>query len=197
MPDLDRVERVLHPAWRVPYNLIKGGQPAEEIYRAILKALARLIREEGGLEGLANFVRAMQRHEAGQLDRRGFYEVVALLDHQMQTIDGKLLARAAHRPRIAGAILQGPPAERLVRQFLMLKIEHGLFSQQRDYLVGKCFASRREALRFETETLGGLRRELGDLARSLSSGIDAKRVKAPRLRGIKKKSTRELLDERL
>lgn len=201
MPDLDKIERRLHRAWRPVYELVKGGQPLEDVGRAVLKALARRLREGGGITvtGFAECVETVQRYEAGQLDERSFDAVVGRMKRRMDRTDERLLARAAGRLGVGGpaALLQGPPAERLLQEFLKSKIENELFSQQRDYLVGKRFGSRAEAVEFETKLLGRIRRELGQLATRLTANPKAKGLKAPSLRGVTKKTTEELIDEPL
>jgi hypothetical protein len=200
MPDLDRIERKLHPAWLAAYRLIKGGQPLEEIARALLQGLARVLREEGGVPGLPEFVHALQEHDAGRLDDRRFDAVVTNIERRMEESgSGKLLARATLRPAVSSfkALLQGPPAERLLQTFLKLKVESELFARQRDYLIGKRFSSRSEEVAFETRLLGSIQPQLEVLAKRLSSDLKAERLKAPSRRRKRKKTTEELIDEPL
>jgi len=200
MPDLDRIERNLHPAWRPAYKLVKGGQPLEEIARALLQGLARLLREEGGVPALSEFVHALQEHDVGRLDDRSFDAVVTNIERRMEeSRSAKLLARAALRPAVSSfqAVLQGPPAERLLQTFLKLKIESELFARQRDYLIGKRFSSRAEEVAFETKLLGSIQPELEVLANRLCSDLRAERLKAPSRRRKRKKTTEELIDEPL
>jgi len=200
MPDLDKIERNLHPAWRPVYKLVKGGQPLEEVARALLKGLARLLREEGGVPGLPNFVHALQEHDARRLDDRSFDEVVTKIERRMEESgNSRLLARAALRPAVSSfkRLLQGPPAERLLQTFLKLKIESELFARQRGYLVGKRFTSRAEEVAFETMLLGSIQPELEVLAKRLISDPKAERLKAPSRRRTRKKTTEELIDEPL
>jgi len=199
MPDLDRIERNLRPAWRPVYKLVKGGQPLEEVARALLKGLARLLREEGGVPGLPKFVHALQEHDAGRLDDRSFDVVVTKIERRMEESGNvRLLARAAW-PAVSSfkRLLQGPPAERLLQTFLKLKIESELFARQRGYLVGKRFTSRAEEIAFETMLLGSVQPELEVLAKRLIADPKAERLKAPSRWRTKKKTTEELIDEPL
>lgn len=88
MPDLDRIERNLHPAWRPAYRLVQGGQPLEEVARAILQGLAGLLREEGGVPELPEFVHALQQHDAGRLDDRSLDAVVTRIERRMGEVPG-------------------------------------------------------------------------------------------------------------
>ncbi len=63
MPDLDRLPRGFHPAWRAVADALRGQQPPPVVGDAIDKALARTVRGAGGLQwllGLAGAVVACQ-----------------------------------------------------------------------------------------------------------------------------------------
>lgn len=199
MPDLDKVERRMPPSWRPAYKLTKGRQPVEEVAKAVLSCLTRWFRESGGLPAFQTFAGIVQRRDAGLLDERSLAAVASRLDHQMESRNGKLLAAALLSPAVSGlsSILRGPPHERLAQEGLVRIINNVLFSQQRDYLVGKRFASRRAALEFETQLMDLLRPQLGELARSLVKDPSAERLRAPSLPLAKRRSTRDLLDQPL
>lgn len=200
MPDLDEVERKLKPPWRSAYDLSKGGHDPEEVASQVVKVLAQLMREEGGIPELVDCARLVHEHEAGLIDDRSLDAAVWRLEHRAIQDNGKLLARAILRPSVSGAVglLQGLPDERLAEQFLLGKMERELFTVQRGYLTHERerFSSLQEAIEFETKVRELARPGLRELARRLVRDPKAERLRAPRSRR-KRKSTREILDEPL
>lgn len=201
MPDLDKVERNLPPAWRPAYKLVKGGQPIEEVARAVLKVVTRTLREKGGAPELRELAEILHRRDAGLLDDRSLAAVVDRLKQRMKTRNGRLVVAALLRPDVSGpaSILLGPPDERLAQGLLVRMVENVLLSRQRNYLIGtgKRFASLQEAIKFESELMAVVRPRLGELARRLVKDPSANRLRAPSFPGAKRKSTKELLDQPL
>lgn len=199
MPDLDRVERTLPPAWRPAYKLVKGGQPIEEVARAVVKVAARTLREKGGAPELDVLAKVLQQRDAGRLDDRSLAAAANRLEQKMLTRNGKLMAAALLRPDVSGptSFILGPPDERLAQGLLERMVENVLLSQQRDYLIGKRFASRQEAIAFETELMALLRPPFAKLGRRLVKDSSAKRLRAPSFASVRRKSTKELLDQPL
>lgn len=199
MPDLDRVERTLPPAWRAPYKLVKGGHPIEEVARAVMKVLARTLREKGGAPELDVLARILQRRDAGQLDDRSLSAAAERLELAMATRNGKLMAAALLHPDVSGpmSFLLGPADERLAQGFLERMVETVLLSKQRNYLIGKRFTDRQEAISLETELMALLRPHLARLARALVNDPSAKRLRAPSYPRPGRKSTQELLEQPL
>lgn len=199
MPDLDRVERTLPPAWRPAYKLVKGAQPIEEVARAVVKVVARTLREKGGAPELGVLAAVLQRRDAGLLDDRSLAAAASRLEQRMMTRNGKLMAAALLRPEVSGptSFILGPPDERLAQGLLERMIENVLLSQQRDYLIGKRFASRQEEMAFESQLMAVLRPRLAELAKKLVKDPSANRLRAPSFPGAKRKGTKELLDQPL
>lgn len=199
MPDLDKVERNLPPAWRPACRLVKGGQPTEEVAKAVMKVLARTLREKGGVPELDSLVGILQRRDGGLLDDRSLAAVASRLGQRMETRNGKLAVAALLRQGVSGpmSVLLGPPDERLAEAFLERMVEHVFLSRQRDYLIGKRFASRQEALAFETELMAMLKPRLAELGKRLVKDSSATRLRAPSFPRPRRKSTRELLDQPL
>lgn len=198
MPDLDRVERVLLPGWRPVYKLVKGGHPTEEIAKRLLKALAAILRDRGGVPNLAECVEQVERHDAGLLDDRRFAAVLDHIEHRHASRHGKLLVRAALTPDVFGSdgFLRGPARERLCRQFLIKLVEQGLFAHQRSHLIkrGRPFASFSQAIEYETRLLALVRQEITELARRLAKDPTARSLRAPAFKLSKTLTTRELVD---
>lgn len=200
MPDLDIIERKLRPGWRPAYNLVKGNQPTEEVARAIIKALAQCLREQGGQPQLHEVAQLVQLRDSGRLNGRSLADVAAKLEHGMTTLGGKLLAQAVLRPSLsdpASTLLQGPPDVRVAREYLVMRIQNELFAQQRDYLVGKCFPSRDAAIRYEANLLALMDSDLDGLARNLARDPSARSLRAPRRRAQGRRTTEALLKEPL
>lgn len=197
MSDLDIVERKLRPEWRCAYEMIKGGHELEAVAESILKALARTLRERGGAPRLEEFSQAIDRHDRGLLDQRSLATFAAESEHQQATANGKVLARSVMDHFVCGpdGFLRGAPAIRLARGFLVRLVERCLFSQQRDYLVGKRFNSRAEAVQTETKLLGLMDFGLTRISSQLVEDSSARNLRAPR--GAKRKSTEELLNQPL
>lgn len=198
MPDLDRVERNLPPAWRAPYRLIKGNHPLEEAARAVLKVLSETFRREGGVPWLAELAMVVQERDAGLLDDRSLSAVALKLEQEMTTKTGRLALSALLRPEVSGpaSVLLGRPDQRLAEGLLVRMVESNLFSRQRDYLIGKRFRSRADAISFETRLLAMLRPHLASLARRLIGNPSADRLRAPSF-PVPQKSTAELIDQPL
>lgn len=196
MPDLDRVERKLPKAWRAPYELIRGGQPDEAVARAVLCALTKFLREEGGAPRLPELAEILRERDAGLIDTRSLSRMAFRLEHEMTTRPGKLVAAALMRPEVSGSqsCLLGPPDRRIALSFLKRTIESILFSQQRDYLIGRRFGSRQEALHYESRLLSLLEPQLEKLAKRLAKRPSGRKLRAPSIPRLRK-STRELLDQ--
>lgn len=198
MPDLDKVERKLPPAWRAPYRLVKGNHPLEVVARAVLKVLSETLRREGGIPWLPDLAMVVQERDAGLLDDRSLSAVARELEQQMTTRIGHLALSALLRPEVSGSagVLLGRPDQRLAEGLLCRMVESILFSQQRDYLIGKRFRSRADAIAFETQLLAMLRPHFSNLARRLVGNPSADRLRAPSF-PVARKSTAELLDQPL
>lgn len=199
MPDLDKVERKLPPAWRAPYKLVKGHHPLEEVAKAVLKVLSETLRREGGVPRLGELAKVVQQRDAGLLDDRRLSSVAFMLEQRMGTRTERLAVAALLRPEVSGpsSVLLGPPDERLAQGLLVRMVENILFSQQRDYLIGKRFTSRQEAIAFESDLITILRPYLAELARRVARRPSAKRLRTPSFLRPQKKSTAELLDQPL
>jgi hypothetical protein len=198
MPDLDIVERKLPPEWRRAYKLIKGSHELEAVAEEILKALARTLRDRGGAPGLEESAQALYRHDRGFLDDRSLVAFAAKLEQEQETANGKVLALSVMDQNVSGpdGFLRGAPNMRLAKRFLVRLVERCLFAQQRDYLVGKRFTSRAQAVETETRLLGLMESGLSKIASQLAEDSSAKNLRAPRS-AQRKKSTRELLDQPL
>lgn len=48
MADWDKFERGLHPLFRLPAKLARTGATAEEVSRSIVKAVAKMLKQDGG-----------------------------------------------------------------------------------------------------------------------------------------------------
>lgn len=199
MPDLDRVERNLPPAWRAPYKLVKGHHPLEEVARAVLKVLSGTLRREGGVPRLGELAKVVQQRDAGLLDDRRLSSVAFMLEQRMVTRTERLAVVALLRPEVSGpaSVLLGPPDVRLAEGLLVRMVENTLFSQQRDYLIGRRFTSRQEAIAFETNLMSILRPHLANLARRLVRKPSADGLRAPSFSRSPRKSTAALLDQPL
>jgi hypothetical protein len=199
MPDLDKVERKLLPAWRAPYGLVKGNHPLEEVAKSVLKVLSETLRREGGLPCLPELAMIVQQRDAGRLDDRSLSAIAFKLEQRMRTRTERLALAALQRPEVSGpaSMLLGRPDQRLAEGLLVRMVENILFSQQRDYLVGKRFASREDAISFENDLLSMLRPHIGHLARRLVRNPQAHRLRAPSFPIPHKKTTADLLDQPL
>lgn len=102
MPDLDKVERTLPPAWRAPYKLVKGHHPLEEVARAVLKVLSGTLRREGGVPRLGELAQVIQQRDAGLLDDRRLSSVAFMLEQRMVTRTERLAVVALLRPEVSG-----------------------------------------------------------------------------------------------
>jgi len=199
MPDLDRVERCLLPSWRPSYRLLKGGHPPEEVGRAALKALAEALRNHGGAPGLYEFAGAIADSDRGVLDPRSFAAMVQTIQQHFQGRHGRLMADSALGAVASGrlAFLEGPAHERIAKRFCEDLLSHSLFARARSFLVGKRFRSLSEAVQFEAQVRAAIDTELSSLAKRLTKNPAALGLRAPNYRGVRRKSTSELLNEPL
>jgi len=197
MPDLDKVERKLLPEWRPAYKLIKGGHELEAVAQTALQCLVRTLRKRGGIPSLDESAQILDRHDRGLLDDRRLAAFAEKLAQQQESATGKVLARAVMDLVVSGpgGFLRGDPDIRLAKGFLVRLVERCLFSQQRDYLVGKRFSSRAEAVQTETELLGLMESGLTKIASRLAKDSSAANLRAPR--SAKRNSTEELLNQPL
>lgn len=202
MPDLDMIDRVSAPGWHKPYRLLEnGGAAPEEIGRAMLHSLCRSLRLYGGVPGLDEIADVVARVQDG---RCGATEAFRRLRAIEQAADGHRHTRVAVRAAngLVVEIGQGlevghDPVRSVAERFCRALIDHQLFGRVRPALVGERFASHDEAIACERDCMDAVAPHVARVAADLARDPRATRLRAPRIPGVTRRSTAELLDEPL
>jgi hypothetical protein len=183
MPDLDLVARGLAKHWRVPYNLLKGGQSVQAISESLVKALAAELRESGGLLGYEDLLLASKQAQAKGSKARSLAEASRSIELAFgQHPAAKILARAAQKNLAlieAGRALPGPFS--LAEEHVRTVLRHQFFSRVTPRVIGreKRFSEVSEARAFETKIWAAVEHQLRKIAQSLVSDPTASTLRAP------------------
>ena len=202
MPDLDMIDRASAPGWHKPYRLLKneGATPAE-IGRALIHSLCRSLRRYGGVPRLDSIVAVVEGVRQGQCTVAEAFRRLRAIE---QAADGhrhtRVAVRAAHR--MIAEIGQGgqfdhDSARAVADRFCRESIDHHLFGRVRPDLIGERFASHDEAVACEHACMETATPYVARVAEVLALAPRATRLRAPRMPGLARRSTAELLDEPL
>ena len=200
MPDRDVLDRSSVPAWRGSRRLLTGGAaPPDEVAQAIIPALAKSLRDGGGLPGADHLAAVLSRFQLSELSA---CEALAALRSVERAFSGHRHTKVATQA-VAGLIVQhehcgspaSEPTEAVSLSFCLQMVDHHLFGRVRAELVGSRFADYGEALAWEQQCKDALRPRLTRLAMALARNPTAVGLRAP-LAGIAARlSTADMLHE--
>ena len=200
MPDLDIIERSAKRGWHGATRMYAGGAAsAVEMRRPILKALAKSLRDSGGLPGLVDLSTIVQQVCTGDLSTLAAIREVRSVKREC---GGHLHTRVAAEA-VATLIVEVhqesttiiEPTTTVAERFLWGLVDHHLFGRARPYLVGQRFADYEAALQEENACKSSLAPYVRELAGRLVRDPTAKDLRAPSVRGSHRRSTAELLNE--
>lgn len=199
MPDLDILDHAATPGWHKPYRLLAGNASPQEVGRDILSSLSQSLRRGGGLPEADALRGIVERAAAGQLAP---FEALRQLRSVELSAGGhrhtKVAARAAAELVVAleqGDGLTGDPAQAVAEGFCWAIIDHYLFGRARPKLIGQRFADHGEAIAWEQECKEVLRPSVRKMAEALARDPQARKIRAPRMPGLLRRSTVDLLHE--
>lgn len=200
MPDLDIIDRNAPRGWARAYKLFLGNASVPEVARAATKALARSLRENGGLPGAHLFRRVLDQRMSGELDGHGALEAASAIQHRLghdrhakigARAVGKLLVEFGHRRR-----LRGESFETLCDRFVHELVDHLFFGRIRPDIVGtKRYPGRAEVEVRELAVREGLEPSLRKIARKLAVSPSADGLRAPPTSIGPQPTTEEMLDQ--
>lgn len=197
MPDLDIIDKSVRPGWRRASRLFKGQAQPAEFAQAAGGALAKVLREHGGLPGASEWFALVQDRVAARLDGHSAFARVYGLEHKYgHDRHVKLAAKVARRLLVeigGGVRMRGDLREAFCSQFCREVADNGFFGPIRPKLIGRHFATRAEAQHRESECREALERYVERLGKALAADPEAERLRAPSLRRTPKPTTEELL----
>ena len=200
MPDLDIIERAAKRGWHGATRMYAGGlASADEMRGPILKALAKSLRDGGGLPGLVDLSTVVQQVCTGDLSALAAIREVRTVERKF---GGHLHTRVAAEAvnTLIVEVLQNSttiiePATAVAERFLTRLVDHHLFGRARPYLVGQRFADHGDALQEENACKAALAPYVRKLAAGLVRDPTGKSMCAPSVRRSHRRPTAELLNE--
>jgi hypothetical protein len=182
MPDTDVVQRNLARPWRSVYRLIRGQQPKEVIFKAVLQALASQLRLDGGAPALSVAAEAVVNATGSKDKSRLFSEVLRDVERRFSH-RGTAKATAEAAQRLMTQIEAGralPGLEPLAEEHCWRLIDRHLFGRLQRFVGGQHELPTFEEL---SDLRAECRRELGPevrrLARHLATDPLAWNLRAP------------------
>lgn len=148
MPDLDIIDRNVPRGWRRPVRILLGeGTPQEVAYEAKI-ALARSLRENGGLPGLDRLEAILRQRMEGGLDPHSAHVLLTTYENRFRHERHVKVAAAATRRLLVkldqGPLSRGPLRLAVARAFLRQLLDHNMFGRIGPKL-GKHFRGRERA----------------------------------------------------
>ncbi len=196
MPDNDIIQSALVPCWQAAGRLLRGGHPLLEVASASDKALARSLRQGGGLPGLDRLTALLEEVQAGQLTPGQAMDRLHDVEYEYDGSRHIKVAAQATRQLVA-EVHQGASfldARRAVAErFCWELLDHQLFGRLRPLLIGTRFADRDEAAAFEAACKAELTTAITKLASQLLADPTATALRAPALRARTRRTTEELM----
>lgn len=196
MPDNDVIHRALVPGWQKASRLLYGGQSLLAVVLASKEALARSLRQGGGLpasNGLADLLTEVQAKEVTPA------QAIRRLHDIEYECDGSRHIKVAVRAteQLIVEVQQGAgflDAQRAVAEwFCWCLLDHQFFGRVRPWLIGSRFADLDEAAAFEAACATELAPAITKLASQLLADSTATALRAPSLRRQMRRTTGELL----
>ena len=209
MPEQDRFERSFRDGWRGAYRIARGGAPPAEVADKLVAALAKTLRETGGVPGLR------QLEQVGEsvpwrltTQSRGIEEETAVrmaftrIDRIVRDMSGhrnamvaantakSLLAQPGAEPNSGGF---WPPRTQFVERTCLALMDHYFFASARANFVaeGK-FRDHTEARQWQHAVEAATLPTLRKLAERLQKTPSGTALRAPN-RSVRQQSTKELL----
>ena len=200
MPDLDVIERSAKRGWYGATRMYAGGAAsAAEMRGPILKALAKSLRDGGGLPGHDNLSAIVQLVCNGDISALAAIREVRTVTREFGGhLHTRLAAEAVDTLIVevrqnSTTIIE--PATAVSERFLTRLVDHYLFGRARPYLVGQRFADHGAALQEENACKAALAPYVRELAERLVRDPTGKGLRAPSVRRSYRRSTASLLNE--
>ena len=200
MPDLDIIDRIASPGWRGVTRMYAGGAAsANEMRSPTLKALAKSLRDGGGLPGFSEFGAIVQRVCTGDLSAlEAMREVRSLVREYNGHLHTKVAAEAVSTlivEVVQGSTTITEPALTVAEQFCSALVDYHLFSRARPYLVGQRFADHGAAFQEENACKAARASDMHKVAEGLARDPTGKSLRAPSVQRSHRRSTASLLNE--
>lgn len=215
MPEGDRFERQIQPAWRRAYRLAVGNTGSnDQICDDLAKSLCETLRRAHGVPGFQEIVRCTERATSGlwpppptasdvaEIILRSIASLDVLVRNHPDDRHTRIAAEIAKafladqltsggRPQRADSAttIATQTCAKLVRHYFFSRVDKRLVTQGR-------FASHAEAEQWQREIEVTMRPALLEIAHRLAADPDASALRAPK-RTVARKSTFELLNENL
>lgn len=198
MPDLDIIDRNVPRGWRPPLKLFVGVAKPDEVARAVSKALARSLRENGGLPGFDRWVALLDERIAGVLDPHSAFVRAEAIERELgQGRHVKVAARSVQsilaelgHSRTPALSLGRPLAE----EFLRRLAQHDFFGRIRPGIVGR---RRFKRIADVDERERACRQAMEPFLQRLASGLvrdpEGEELRSPSVRGTRSPTTKDLL----
>lgn len=202
VPDGDIFCRVAAPGWTRPVRQLYSGGSAEEVTRAILHALARSLRDRGGIPALPGLSRVVQELADGQLSPdRAFQHVRAIEVEMVGNRHCRVAAEAARQMivEMAAGVLSAIDATILVPERVCTAlVAHHVFERGGPELADRRFGSETELHEFQQDCWRRLAPGIVKLSEKLAQQPTGEGLRAPSvMRRQRRKTTAELLEEPL
>ena len=200
MPDLDIIERAAKRGWGGATRMYAGGlASADEMRGPILKALAKSLRDAGGLPGLNDLSMIVGRVCNGDLSARAAFTEMRTVEREYGGhLHTKVAAEAVCTLIVElsqDSTMFIEPATAVAERFLTRLVDHHLFGRARPFLVGQRFADYGDALQEENACRSALAPHVRKLAAGLVRDPTGKSLRAPSVQRSHHRPTAELLNE--
>lgn len=184
MPDLDILDAKVLRGFRPASRLFRGNAEPEVFATAAVKALARSLRENGGLPAANEWVQLLQERLSGYLDPHSAFARVDAIEQRLgHHRHAKVVAKAVRAVLVDIGMRRLRPSPELMTEvcerFCHGLLDNAFFGRIRPELPGKHFASRVDAMEREAECRRALTQPVRRLAASLASNPEADGLRAP------------------
>lgn len=202
MPDQDIIDRNVPRGWKKPVKLFTGPAGEREVAKAVAQALAKSLRDNGGVPGTDRWIELLRARVSGKLDPHSTFTLVDVIEQQLRhTRHGKVAARAVRKMLIdidALGLHTYDLGRKLMERFLWTLADHSCFGRIRPKIVGeKRFRRIADVDRRERQCRRALEPALRKLAARLAENPGAEGLRTPRIDTGAPKSTEAILNQSL
>jgi hypothetical protein len=197
MADRDWYTRNVARGWRGAARQIENGDTLQHIGDLAIGALAKALREAGGVAGLDQFIHIVEQHTDRTTTPREALDLIRRVVLQSGGGDFTKIASYAANQLIAEqdrGLSCGNVGHELRRRLIERSLENRLFAPSRPRTVGTTgrFKTDQEARDWQKELVRTHSKRIDGLARSLRNHPDGIGLKAPP-RETRRQSTADLI----
>jgi hypothetical protein len=198
MPDRDWYSDHLDKNWRSVARRIERGDGDARVGDLALGALAKTVRDSGGLPDLDQITSVVVDFMRGLTIPLAFGKLRVIRQQSAESKLDHCLTVAAEATIVAisrGAMI-GDPVSEICRRFVTTALDTYLFGPARPKHVGKCFNTLAEAHAWRGQCIQKMAPQIDHLAMSLVQHSSGLGLRAPR-RVIPREATVDMLFQRV